>query len=178
MFLKSSIEILWRTIRAARCRHAVARVLGKQSTALKTTGFATTTTGLVQVGGGWEQVGSFQSSRTSEHSFFFFGPAGQFRPPKQACLKTLSFLGFLRNLVTQSLMEMSFARSWLRVISSPCTSLLESLPTIARCHSGSIRVPAWSAVWTSNSWQLPYPSVAHQLITTATTSGRRDFPPA
>jgi hypothetical protein len=102
MFLKSSIEILWRTIRAARCRHAVARVLGKQSTALKTTGFATTTTGLVQVGGGWEQVGSFQSSRTSEHSFFFFGPAGQFRPPKQACLKTLSFLGFLRNLVTQS----------------------------------------------------------------------------
>jgi hypothetical protein len=93
MRLKSSREILWRTIRAARCRHAVARVLGKQSTALKTTGFATTATGLVQVDGGWKRVGSLQSSRTSEHSFFFFCcPAGQFRPPKQACLKTLSFL--------------------------------------------------------------------------------------
>jgi hypothetical protein len=92
MLLKSSIEILWRTIRAARCRHAVARVLGKQSTALRTRGFATTTTGLVQVGGGWKQVGSLQPSRTSEHRFFFCCPAVQFRPPKQACLKILSFL--------------------------------------------------------------------------------------
>jgi hypothetical protein len=74
-------------------------------------------------------------------------------------------------------MEMSFARSWLRVISLPCPWLLASWPTIASCDSGSIRVAAWPAVWTSNSWQLPYPSVAHQLITT-TTSGRRDFPPA
>jgi hypothetical protein len=43
------------------------------------------------VGGNGSEVYS-RREHPSTASFFFCCPAGQFRPPKQACLKTLSFL--------------------------------------------------------------------------------------